>query len=64
MTYPGKKAASTKPMKKRTATIPAKLWVFPESVLIRPHNNMAAEIYQEGRDMRLMMMFEGTCIKM
>lgn len=51
-------------MKNLTATIPAKLCVFPESVLISPHSNIAAEMYQEGREMRLMIMFEGTCIKM
>lgn len=50
-------------MKKRTATIPAKLWVFPERVLISPQSNIAADMYNEGREMRLIMMFEGTCIK-
>lgn len=51
-------------MKKRTATMPAKLWVFPESVLMSPQSSIAADMYHDGREMRLMIIFEGTCIKM
>ena len=37
---PGRKAASTKPMKKRMATMPAKLLTLPERVEIMPQINI------------------------
>jgi hypothetical protein len=61
---PGRKAASTKPRKKRVATMPAKLWVTPERVETIPQRSMMIEMYSDGRLMVLMNIFEGTCIKM
>lgn len=40
---PGRKAASTNPKKNRTKTMPVKLLVFPVSVEMRPHSNIAQE---------------------
>jgi hypothetical protein len=58
---PGRKAASTKPIKKRMATIPAKFDTFPDSVEIMPHISITMAIYNEGLGIRLMIMFDGTC---
>lgn len=44
-------------------TMPAKLCVFPVRVEIRPHSNIAAEMYSDGREIRLMNMFDGTCMR-
>ena len=41
---PGRKAASTKPRKKRVATMPAKLWVAPERVETIPQRSMMIEM--------------------
>jgi hypothetical protein len=60
---PGRNAASTKPRKKRVATMPAKLCVTPERVETIPQRSMMIEMYSDGRLMVLMNMFEGTCIK-
>ena len=37
---PGRKAASIKPRKKRTTTMPVKLFTIPERVETSPHNSM------------------------
>ena len=41
---PGRKAASTKPKKKRVATIPEKFVVTPEHVEIMPQRSMMTEM--------------------
>jgi hypothetical protein len=44
MSAPGRKAASTKPRKKRVATMPEKPVVIPERVDTSPHMSMTAEM--------------------
>jgi hypothetical protein len=61
---PGKKAASTKPRKKRITTMPLKLVATPLNVEMRPHRHMATLMYSDGREILLMNMLEGTCIRM
>lgn len=60
---PGRNAASTKPKQKRTATIPPKLLTLPLRVEIIPQMRMAPAMYQDGFEMRLIIMLEGTCMR-
>lgn len=64
MRAPGRKAASMKPRQKRVATMPPKFVVTPERVEIMPQINMAAAMYQDGREILLMTMLEGICMRM
>ena len=43
--------------------MPAKLCVFPVKVEIKPQSNIAAAMYSDGREMRLMNIFDGTCMR-
>lgn len=63
MRAPGRNAASTKPRKKRVATMPAKLCVTPERVETIPQRSMMTEIYSDGRLIVLINMLEGTCVR-
>jgi hypothetical protein len=60
---PGRNAASTNPIKNRIATMPAKLFVLPESVEIMPQMSMTTAMYNDGRGIRFIIMLEGICIR-
>lgn len=44
-------------------TMPEKSFVTPVNVEIRHQSSIAHEMYSDGRSMRLMNMFDGTCIR-
>lgn len=44
--------------------MPVKSFVIPVRVEIRPQSSIAHAMYNDGREMRLMNMFDGTCMRM